>query len=67
MAAPEKVSQGAPAPQAEPSRASLVRANKALQFYVFKGGRSEHGDAELVVARAIDAAIAETRLKESTS
>lgn len=54
-------------PAAEPSRASLVRANKALQFYVFKGGRSEHGDAELVVARAIDEAIAEIRLKESTS
>lgn len=49
------------APAAEPSRAALIRANKALQFYVFKGGRSEHGEAELVVARAIDEAVKEAR------
>ncbi len=45
----------------EPSLDSLARANKALQFYVFKGGRSEHSEAEIVVARAIDEAVKEAR------
>lgn len=53
---PEKVSQ-----PVAPSRESLVRASKALRFFVFKGGRSEHGDAEVAVARAIDEAVKESR------
>jgi len=45
----------------QPSQDALRRASNALKHFVFKGGRSEHQDAEIAVAREIDEAVKESR------